>query len=215
VSSRIDHLVIVSPDLDAGAALVRRVLGVEMQTGGDHARMGTHNLLLKLGESLFLEVIAANPRAPGPGRPRWFALDELAPRTLPRLATWVARTNDIRAVAAASSEPLGNIEPMMRGRLSWLITIPADGALPLGGVAPALIEWQAEPHPAAGLRDAGCSLLRLELFHPEPARVSALLRSISLEGPIPAVAPLPAGGRPSLVAHIQTPTGVVRLGQAS
>jgi Glyoxalase-like domain len=205
VSSRIDHLVITAPDLRAGAEWVRRVLGAAMQTGGEHVRLGTHNLLLRLGESLFLEVIAVNPQAPRPGRPRWFGLDELPPGAPPRLATWVARTNDIRATAAASSEQLGTIEPMTRGRLSWLITIPADGTLVLGGVAPALIEWQAEPHPAAGLPDAGCSLVRLELLHPEPARVSALLRSLSLEEPIPVVAP---GTGPSVVAHVRTPAGV-------
>src|SRR5205823_5753717 len=112
-------------------------------------------------------------------------------------ATWVAGTNDIRATVAACSEPLGSVEPMSRDRLSWLITIPPDGALLLGGIAPALIEWHTEPHLAAGLRDVGCSLLRLEAFHPEPARISALLRSISLEGPI-SVTPLPAGSRPYL-----------------
>ena len=208
MSSRIDHLVITAPDLGTGAALVRRALGAAMQTGGEHVRLGTHNLLLKLGESLFLEVIAVNPQAPRPERKRWFGLDGLPPEAPPRLATWVARTDDIRAAAAACAEELGTIEPMTRGRLRWLITIPEDGSLVLGGTAPALIQWQAEPHPAAGLPGAGCSLVRLELFHPEPARVSALLRSLSLEEPIPVVGPLPAGSRPHLVAHIQAPGGV-------
>ncbi len=209
VSSRIDHLVVTAPDLGAGSELVQRALGVAPQAGGEHVRMGTHNLLLRLGDALFLEVIAANPDGPRPGRPRWFGLDEI-PGAPPRLATWVARTSDIHATVAACSEPLGTVEPMTRGRLSWLITIPEDGALPLGGVAPALIEWHTEAHPAAGLRDAGCSLVRLELFHPDPPRISALLRSISLEGPI-SVAPLPAGSQPRLVAHFQTPTGLARI----
>jgi Glyoxalase-like domain len=210
VSSRIDHIVVTAPDLASGAELVRRTLGVAPQPGGEHVRMGTHNLLLKLGESLYLEVLAPNPDAPKPGRPRWFGLDEMKPDTPSRLATWVARTDDIRATLAVSSEPLGTVEPMSRGRLNWLITIRADGSLPLGGVAPALIEWQTETHPAAWLRQSGCSLVRLEAFHPDAPRVSALLRSISLEGPI-AVAPLPAGSRPYLVAHIQTPDGLARL----
>jgi hypothetical protein len=53
------------------------------------------------------------------------------------------------ATAAGSFEVLGPIEPMSRGKLNWLITIPADGSLTLDGVAPALIQWDAEPHPAA------------------------------------------------------------------
>jgi hypothetical protein len=39
--------------------------------------MGTHNRLLKLGEGFYLELIAIDPQAPPPGRPRWFGLDRL------------------------------------------------------------------------------------------------------------------------------------------
>jgi len=168
--------------------------------------MGTHNLVLKVGDSLYLEVIAPNPKAPQPGRPRWFELDDLKPDAPPRLATWVARTDDIRSTLAVSTEPLGEIEALSRGELDCLITIPRDGRLPLGGVAPALIEWRTQGHPAARLQETGCTLLRLEAFHPDAARISALLESISVEGEV-SVAPLPAGTRPYLVAHIQTPSG--------
>ena len=50
-----------------------------MQVGGEHPRMGTHNLLLRLGDSVFLEVLSPNPDAPPPSRPRWFGLDALRP----------------------------------------------------------------------------------------------------------------------------------------
>jgi len=120
----IDHITITAPSLEAGAALVRQCLGVAPQRGGQHPRMGTHNLLLRLGEAMFLEVIAIDPEAPAPSRPRWFALDELAADAQPRLSCWVARTPDIRAAAAAACEPLGHVEPMSRGALNWLITLP-------------------------------------------------------------------------------------------
>src|SRR5690606_18671603 len=100
--SLIDHLVVTAPDLDTGAAWVKSLLGVEPVPGGGHAAMGTHNRLLKLGPSSYLEVIAVNPAAPAPTRPRWFALDELEPGEPPRLATWVVRTTDIEAAQAAS-----------------------------------------------------------------------------------------------------------------
>jgi len=201
---RIDHLVVTAPDLGSGAELVRGALGVELQAGGKHARMGTHNLVLKLGDSIYLEVIAPDPDAPDPGRPRWFELDRQAP---PSLATWAARTNDIRATADASSEPLGAIEEMSRGDLNWRITIPRDGKLVLGGAAPALIEWPAA-HPAAKMRDAGCSLVALEVFHPDPRRVSALFESISLHDGVSVL----SGRRPSLVARFQTAAGPRTLG---
>ena len=91
------------------------------------------------------------------------------------LSTWVAHTTDIHATASACSEALGEIEPMNRSSLNWLITIPNDGSLPLNGIAPALIEWHTNVHPASTLQEHGLSLAKLELFHPEPERVSRLL----------------------------------------
>jgi Glyoxalase-like domain len=207
MTCRIDHLVVTAPDLETGVAHVRGALGAAPQSGGEHARLGTHNCVLRLGDSVYLEVIARNPRAPDPGRPRWFELDLLPPGAPPRLATWVARCDDIRAAGAASSEPLGEVEPMARNDLSWLITIPADGKLGLGGIAPALIQWHSQPHPASRMQQAGCSLLRLEAFHPEPERATTLLDSISFEGPLRVTA-IPRGSRPFLVAHVQTPDGI-------
>lgn len=205
--SFIDHLVVTAPSLEIGAAYVRSTLGVAPQAGGEHVRMGTHNLLLRLGDALYLEVIAANPRAPAPARPRWFALDTLDRDAAAALTSWVVRTPAIQASAAASSERLGSIEAMSRGTLDWRITIPADGLPPLDGLAPALIEWQTEVHPAARLADHGLSLLGLELFHAEPQRVSRLLSSLEIEGPIAVAAP-PAGRAAYLVAHIDTPQGL-------
>lgn len=206
----IDHITVTAPTLEAGAAFVRDRLGVAPQTGGEHPRMGTHNRLLRLGDALFLEVIAANPAAPPPARPRWFALDTLAPQSPPTLATWVVRTADIAATHAAASEALGSIEPMSRGALDWLITIPADGSLPLGGAGPALIEWHTEAHPASGLKEHGLSLARLEIFHPDPERVSRLLASLELAAAV-AVSAAPAGSPARLVAHIETPWGLRQL----
>lgn len=201
-----DHIAIVAPTLDAGCAHVLAVLGVEPQPGGEHERMGTHNRLLRLGESLYLEVIAPNPAAPKPPRPRWFALDTLAPDAPPKLAAWVARTGDIRAARAATDEALGHVESMSRGDLEWLITIPADGALPLGGAAPVLIEWHTDTHPALRLDDRGLALERLEIRHPDPARIERLLGTLAIDGPV-AVVREPAAA-PRLTAHIRTPRGL-------
>jgi hypothetical protein len=172
--------------------------------------MATHNLLLRLGPCTYLEVIAPDPSAARPARPRWFDLDSLDADSPPRLAAWVARTGDIHSAGPACRSLLGNIETMSRDLLSWCITVPADGSLPLGGAAPALIEWRVSPHPAGRLKDTGCSLTALEIFHPEPSRVLALLESINLVAPVRVLQVTP-GGRPSLVAHVQTPRGLCLL----
>ncbi|WP_248803217.1 VOC family protein [Pseudomonas sp. MWU13-2100] len=210
MKSTIDHLAIVAPDLDTGCAFVTGVLGVDLQPGGAHPRMGTHNRLLRLGPELYLEVIAVDPLAERPRRPRWFGLDQLAPDSPARLATWVARTDDIQAVSASCHDILGDVEPMTRGALSWQITIPADGSLPLGGVAPTLIQWAQATHPASAMQDKGCSLVALDVFHADPEKVRTVLSAINFSGPVYLHA-LKDTSTPFLVAHIQTPNGLKAL----
>jgi hypothetical protein len=211
IRCHIDHLVVTAPTLAVGAEYVHGVLGVMPEAGGEHERLGTHNRLLRLGDVIYLEVVAVKPRAPSPVRPRWFDLDRLDANAPPRLAAWVARTDDIEGAAAASPIPLGPIELMSRDDLHWLITLPEDGRQPLDGLAPALIQWSSPLHPARRLKNVGCSLNRLEAFHPEPPRLVDLLQCLGLEGDV-IVSPVPAGQAPHLRADIRTPSGVHRLG---
>ena len=88
--------------------------------------MATHNRLLRLGDTVYLEVIAPDLDAPPISRPRWFGLDHLASTTPPRLATWVARTDDIVGVAVPE---LGQVETMRRAAPAWQMTLTTDGAL--------------------------------------------------------------------------------------
>lgn len=203
--SHIDHLVVTAPSLAIGVEYVREALGVSPEPGGEHARMGTHNCLLKLGEAVYLEVIAVNPDVPPPNQPRWFQLDEPDLNESPRLATWVVRTNDIKAALAASPVVSGYATSMSRGQLNWTITVPRNGSLPLQGVAPTMIQWQ-DIHPAGALKDSGCVLIRLEGFHPRAEKVQVMLDGIGFQGEF-SVSSLPAGEQPYLVAHIQTPAG--------
>ena len=210
--SQLDHIVITAPTLALGVDYVREALGVTPQIGGEHPRMGTHNHFLRLGEKIYLEVISINPNAPSPQRPRWFGLDQVGLDELPRLATWVARTDDIEGATSASPIPLGSVEQMTRDQLHWHITIPEDGGLPCQGIAPTLIQWPAGMHPTTTLEDLGCSLARLECFHPDAERVSAILAAIGFDGEV-SLRPIQPGARPYLVAHISSPVGLCQLGR--
>ena len=204
----IDHLVITAPTLASGADWVARSLGVAPGPGGAHPRMGTHNLLLRLGEATFLEVLAPDPAAAPPSRPRWFALDDLGPDDAPRLAAWVARTDELQACPDALLALLGPVEAMTRGTREWLITIPPDGGLPLGGALPMLIEWQSPRTPAgAGLPESGCELAALGLRHPQAGRLHELLALAGLADHVAI-----GSGAPGLWADIATPSGLRRLG---
>lgn len=207
----IDHIVVTASDLDAGAAYVRDCLGVAPLPGGEHAKMGTHNRLLRCGTNCYLEVIAINPATPSPARPRWFGLDALAPECAPSLSAWVVRTTDIHAQAAASAQPLGPVTAMQRADLNWLITIPESGISPLDAMAPALIEWQTAELPVISMPDQGLSLEALHIYHPEPQAMQALLASLQLDAPV-SVFPAAQNSRPALRAIIRTPAGVRTLG---
>lgn len=207
----IDHLVVATADLDAGAAWLEAHLGVAPAAGGRHAAMGTHNRLLRLGPKLYLELIAIDPGAPAPGRPRWFGLDDPALKEKiaerPRLIHWVARCEDIVAASAACPEPPGDILDLARGDFRWRITVPADGHLPGDGLVPSLIQWRSPAHPADNLPERGCALMKLEGFHPEPIAIDKALGALGLAG---ALAPYPAepGEAPNLVAYLRVPSGL-------
>lgn len=178
-----DHLVVTAASLAQGMAWVEQKLGLSMapRIGGEHVRLGTHNALMSLGPEFYLEVIAIDPLAAPPSRPRWFGLDALAGDAPPRLAHWVARTDDIHAALQALPLKPGIAEEMSRGALHWLITIAANGRLQCDGLLPSLIQWQSQPHPAAALPDLGCRLVKLEGTHPQAGAISAALRTIGLE----------------------------------
>jgi hypothetical protein len=206
LESAIDHLVVTASSIEAGSAWVADSLGVTPTIGGEHAAMGTHNALIRLGDTLYLEVIAINPLAPAPGRARWFELDRLGPASPPRLATWVVRTSDIHESAARSLVPLGNIETMTRGSLEWLITIPADGVMPLQGAAPSLIQWSRGAHPASTLRNSGCALESLEVRHAQGDVILQSLQSTGFRGPVTFGQPVDRSLL--LIARISTPRGL-------
>ena len=169
--------------------------------------MGTHNLLLSLGPSVYLEVVAIDPDAPPVSRPRWFGLDDVPAQSAARLAAWVANTDDIHAHTSPS---LGAVEQMEREGLTWQMTSTADGHPPLSGAAPLLIQRATHLHPASRLPDVGLRLRCLRIQHPRPDDVAQLLAHMALADKPKVV--LSTGAVCSLVAEIETPQGVRLLG---
>lgn len=213
-TSGLDHLVVAAATLQQGAEYIRETLGVEIPPGGAHPQMGTHNRLMRLSESTFLEVIAIDPELPSPNRPRWFGLDDPAVRSAialsPALLTWVANTDNIHACLAAAPIPLGRPELIRRDRLSWLFGLPPDGHLFAGGLLPCMIQWHCQPHPASLMPDLGCRLVDLHLHHQDPEWLRQVLETIGLEDQV-TVAGVPSSQAPFLEARLQTPAGIRQL----
>jgi len=176
----LDHLAIAAARIGEGIDFVEEMLGVRMPLGGKHPVMNTHNAVMKLADGLYLEVIAIDPEAGPPQRPRWFGLDDprLQARLAgegPRLIAWVARSTDLATSMRASSLDLGEALEMSRGALKWKIAVPPSGATVRGGLLPTLIEWPPGVHPTAQrMPDLGVRLasLTLRAAKPEPIRMA-------------------------------------------
>ena len=207
----IDHLIVGATTLADGSSWIEGNIGVRVREGGQHATMGTHNALLRLGPRCYLEIIAIDPDGAPANRPRWFDLDE--PRMRARLAEspalihWAVRTPDIDADAARSPVDLGVITSMRRGDFEWSMAIPEDGRLPGRGLVPTLIQWRNARHPADTLPDAGVQLVALAGEHPEPAPVRAALAALGLSDTLKVT----YERTPRLAAMLRTPRGIVTL----
>jgi Glyoxalase-like domain len=215
VTAVIDHLVVAAHTLAQGVDWCERVLCATPAPGGKHVGMGTHNRLMAIGSAAFpmayLEIIAHDPDAPPPTRPRWFGLDDSARlarlRARPRLLHVVARCARLDATLAAlrelgfdAGQAVAAERASPQGLYRWRIAGRADGQLLCGGALPTLIEWQGM-HPSEHL----------------PASAVAL-RSVQLGGLAdPVAAALGLHGVPcteqgvALRASFDTPRGVVQL----
>lgn len=209
---QLDHITVIAPTLAEGVAHVRACLDIDVPFGRQHPDMGTHNHLLRLGESVYLEIIAANAAAPRPARARWFGLDNDAALRADwgsgrRLRGWVARTQDIDAVLARHRDLLGHKVEFTSANGSFCFAVRDDGALPLDGAAPSVIDRLGKPPSVATMADAGARLQSLTLEHPEPDRIRALYDDLGVTAP-PVVT---HGNRLRYRALIETPAGVKQL----
>lgn len=201
---QLDHLVFAAPTLDEGREAVSAALGVDVPYGGRHEGMATHNLLMGLGGGAYFEVIAPEEGAVRT-RPPLFGLGETP--TAPGLLTFVLRADDLAAALAAlpaeMAAALGTLAAMSRGALTWSITQPADGALPMDGALPTLIEWPDGRGPAEKLPDLGVTLERLTVRHPAAERLSAALAPLLHEPRLR----FETAAAPALSAAFRTPSG--------
>jgi hypothetical protein len=101
----VDHLVVAAASLAEGAEWVTDRLGVPTEPGGEHLAFGTHNRLLSLGPTDYLEILAINPAVEKPcaAYPLGLELPEVQTRLRrgPFLLTWVMRvlTSRVRVCA--------------------------------------------------------------------------------------------------------------------
>jgi hypothetical protein len=230
MTSQIDHLVVMASTLEAGVAWCEATLGITPSAGGEHEKYGTHNRLCKIASPkhplAYFEIIAINPDAATAKRSnvaRWFDMDDKALQKAvaqePRLITFVASTDDIKAARHAlrtQEIERGQIVHASRksnkGTLNWQITVREDGERLFNGCLPTLIQWgkpdAAEPlrlHPRNSLPRSGVTLQSIAISHPSGPKLQAAYEAIGLQGI--AIETGPA----NITATLQTPKGLVQL----
>lgn len=209
----LDHLVLVCPDLDAGARRFEALTGVHPRFGGAHAGGRTHNALVRIGTRCYLEILAPT------GPPN--AEDDLWCRI-------AHTTHELRVLTYClrSPRPLSDLAALARDRGWSDAKVAANGRTTPDGVAlhwqwlapkvdgldlafPFFIDWLDSPHPADMLKRAGDSeTLALQEFtvtHPEATRLQAILAEIGT--PIDTA----RADSPGFQVLLETPRGRVAL----
>src|ERR1700704_1531161 len=209
---KIDHLSVIAPPLAEGVAPVRTCLDLDGPFGQRHGYMGTYNHVLQLGDTVYLEIVALDPEADGPGRARWFGLDDQKKVRSDwdegrRLRGWVARTDAIDAIIAGHRGIFGEKVSLPAVNSSFDFAIPDDGSLPLDGAAPSIIDRRGKARSMTTIADLGARLRSFPLEHPDPAAVEALYHELAVDRP-PLIA---RGSRLRYRAQIETPTGLKEL----
>lgn len=208
----LDHLTVIAPTLSEGVAHVRDCLELDVPFGQRHAYMGTHNHLLRLGEGIYLEIVALDPDGVRPARARWFGLaDQKSVRADwdagRRLRGWVARTDAIDLMLAGREDVFGKKVSLPWSEPAFDFAIPDDGSLPLGGAAPSLIDRRGKPRSMATIADMGARLEDFSLEHPDAAALMEFYRELALDR-----APTITGGDSLRYrARINTPAGLKEL----
>ena len=211
LNTRLDHIVVGASSLESGADYVEQTLGVQVPDGGEHVMMGTHNKVMALGDGVYLEVIAVNPRMTPPDRPRWFGLDD--PSVIssfaqsPRLLTWAVNTSDLIALTRQSNIIVGDIQQAERGDLRWKVALTDDGRLGAAGFFPLCIQWLVDFHPSERMADLQCRLLDINIRHRRAPWLRNCLQSIGAD-PLVTVEACEDSEVSCLTATIQTPSGV-------
>ena len=179
-------------------------------TTGKHSLMATHNRLVRLQNSAYMEIIAIDPSASFPKsctrEKRWFSLDSnktkrrlsLAPQPL----CWVVAVNNIEQTASNCGYEPGRITEMSRGDFRWKLTVPDSGELSEGGVLPVLIEWPKGKNPADVMPESNLVLKQITLFHPSPNFIEHILSAMGISGPIKIKL-----GKPEIQFTFKTPNG--------
>ena len=146
---KLDHIVLGANTLQEGTDYVEKKLGLSLSEIGYHHHMGTHNRVIKIGENIYLEVIAIDPNANKPKYFRWFNLDNK------RQQARLKKSPQIIGYVIENENPdmLKFYNPFFeatRGDYRWEFAIPKsddtliNDELIESGLVPSIINWKSK-----------------------------------------------------------------------
>lgn len=168
--NQLDHIVVAHPDLDLAMEEFSDLTGCSPMYGGPHVSGGTHNALVSLGESVYIELISPDPAQMS--NPDSATRSNLGHRLTSfqasTLLAWAIRSDSLDQIAGKhcgieTAKPFDMSRQQPNGEtLHWRLMnlIHHD----LKGFAPFYIDWLDCPHPATTNPVAG-EFVSLEITH--------------------------------------------------
>jgi len=202
---QLDHIVIAHPNLERAMEEFADLTGCKPAYGGPHIGGGTHNALVSLGDSVYLELISPDPAQtnevkPVPGKNLGQRLKEFKGS---QLLAWAIRSNALDEMAGmlhgietAKPFDMSRQQPggdLLRWRLMNLLKHE------LQGFAPFYIDWLQCPHPCATNPVAG-EFLSLKVTHPDQRLADIIHDTTGVEY---------EGGAPGFMLEFSTSKGPV------
>jgi len=170
--------------------------------------MGTHNHRLQRGDGVYLEIVAVDPDGKAPPCGRRFGLDNVgtvrshwdAGR---RLRGWVASTTRMKDVIGGHPGVFGERIALPFDAPEFDFSMRSDGALPLDGLAPSMIDHRDDPTDLSAIPNLGARLISYSIETPEPDAAKRLYSALKIDRPPMVV----KGDTLRYTAAIDTPSG--------
>lgn len=177
--SRIDHLVVGSPTIDEGIDWAKDLFDFTPQAGGIHEGYGTHNVLLGLGPTAYLEIVARDPKQAIIPK-HWIPADQVKQV---KLIGWASTHQDLTCYTRQHADLLGKCASMKRQKpdgslIHWKMSYPRFELF--DGLVPFFIDWGKTRHPGQVLDEIG-KITAFSLHHPEHAQLHIALKNLGLD----------------------------------
>ncbi len=145
---KLDHIVFGSSTLEEGTEFVENILQAKLSDIGFHKDMGTHNRVIRIGERVYLEIIAIDPKISNLNNRKWFNLDnsklQSKLKKSPQIIGYVIENTDI-----SINKYYDPFFLVSRDNYKWQFAMPTfknnilESEIIEAGIIPSLISWKS------------------------------------------------------------------------